>query len=261
MTPLANQIPLLMAIDPTDIPTDLLEKLRMLEGILVESAIGGSEDTVVYEIIRQEFMSNAALRDRLPAFIRTYRNLGSFWPFIKSEAGTFAERQLIIAEAIAPIFDRLEGFNGSPMDSDTTNQLQSFDPHGAHGVWEKALKRRQSDSEGAITIGRTLLETVTKRILDEHGNTYSNKEYLPKLYNMAAKELNLAHTQHSQEAIILILGGAMTILNGLGTLRNKLSDSNGRGGKFPVKPSERHANLAVNTAEAAATSLIETHLA
>ncbi|WP_267901767.1 abortive infection family protein [Sinorhizobium meliloti] len=45
----------------------------------------------------------------------------------------------------------------------------------------------------------------------------------------------------------------------LGTLRNRLSDSHGRGG-MPVRPSPRHASLAVNTAGAAATFLVETHL-
>jgi hypothetical protein len=52
----------------------------------------------------------------------------------------------------------------------------------------------------------------------------------------------------------------MTLVNGIGTLRNRLSDSHGRGGK-PVKPSPRHASLAVNTAGAIATFLVETHLA
>jgi len=250
-----------MTISTEDIPTDVIERIRMLEGILVEAATGGSEDNEVYEFLRREFMSNPSLRDRLPPFVRTYRNLGSFWPYIKSEAGTYAERRKIIADKFTPIFDHLEGYNSSPMDDDTTNHLRSFDALGVSDVWAKALERRESDPEGAITIARTLLETVTKRILDEHGTTYSNKEDLPKLYNMAAKNLNLAPSQHSQEAIKLILGGAMTMVNGLGTLRNKLSDSHGRGGKMPVKPSERHANLAVNTAGAIATFLVETHLA
>ena len=38
----------------------------------------------------------------------------------------------------------------------------------------------------------------------------------------------------------------MSLVNGLGTLRNRLSDSHGRGGRVPVKPSPRHANLAVD---------------
>ncbi|WP_271606723.1 abortive infection family protein [Bradyrhizobium sp. CCBAU 11434] len=51
----------------------------------------------------------------------------------------------------------------------------------------------------------------------------------------------------------------MNLVNGIGTLRNRLSDSHGRGGK-PVKPSSRHASLAANTAGAIATFLVETHL-
>lgn len=77
---------------------------------------------------------------------------------------------------------------------------------------------------------------------------------------MAAKALNLAPDQHSEEPIKTILGGAMNLVNGIGTLRNRMSDSHGRGGKLPVKPSPRHASLAVNTAGAVATFLVETYL-
>jgi len=75
---------------------------------------------------------------------------------------------------------------------------------------------------------------------------------------MTASALNLAPNQHSEEAIKAILGGAIPLVNGIGTLRNKLSDSHGRGGR-PVKPAARHASLAVNIAGALATFLVETH--
>jgi abortive infection Abi-like protein len=52
----------------------------------------------------------------------------------------------------------------------------------------------------------------------------------------------------------------MNLVNGIGTLRNRLSDSHGRGGK-PVRPSPRHASLAVNLAGGVATFLVETFLA
>jgi hypothetical protein len=127
-----------------------------------------------------------------------------------------------------------------------------------HAVWEKALQRRHTDAEGAITVARTLLEAVCKRILDELRITYTDKEDLPKLYSMTSSALNLAPNQHAEDAIRAILGGAIAVVNGIGTLRNKLSDSHGRGGK-PVKPGARHANLAVNMAGALATFLVETH--
>ncbi|MFP3547641.1 abortive infection family protein, partial [Rhizobium sp. SIMBA_035] len=104
-----------------------------------------------------------------------------------------------------------------------------------------------TDPEGAITAARTLLETVCKHVLDEVRTPYTDKEDLPKLYGMVAQKLNLAPSQHTEEPIKAILGGAMNLVNGLGTLRNRLSDSHGRGGKAPVKPAARHAALAVNS--------------
>jgi hypothetical protein len=74
---------------------------------------------------------------------------------------------------------------------------------------------------------------------------------------MAAQDLKLAPNQHTEEAFQKILGGATTVVNGLATLRNRLSDAHGRGG-VPVKPSARHATLAVNMAGSLATFLIET---
>src|ERR1043165_5461104 len=76
---------------------------------------------------------------------------------------------------------------------------------------------------------------------------YTDKQDLSKLYSMTATALNLAPNQHSEEAIKAILGGAIAVVNGIGTLRNRMSDSHGRGGK-PVRPGGRHASLAVNMA-------------
>jgi hypothetical protein len=71
------------------------------------------------------------------------------------------------------------------------------------------------------------------------------------------KQLNLAPSQHTEEAFKAILGGCHTVINGLSTLRNRIGDAHGQGGK-PVKPSGRHAALAVNLAGAMAMFLIET---
>ena len=165
------------------------------------------------------------------------------------------------SNAFAPLYDYLEGRNRAPGDYIVSTSLESFDAEGVHAVWSKALDRRNADPEGAITIARTLLETVCKRILDQiPGSSYTDKEDLPKLYGMVARALSLAPDQHSEESIKAILGGAMTLVNGIGTLRNRLSNSHGRGGK-PVRPSPRHASLAVNLAGGVATFLVETFLA
>jgi hypothetical protein len=54
-----------------------------------------------------------------------------------------------------------------------------------------------------------------------------------------------------------ILGGATSVFEGLGSLRNKIGDAQGQG-RRPIRPSARHAQLAVNLAGAVATFLIDT---
>ncbi len=118
------------------------------------------------------------------------------------------------------------------------------------------MGRRHSEPEGAITAARTLLETVCKYILDEAGETYGDDD-LPKLYNKTAKLLNLSPSQHTEEAFKAILGGCHTVVQNLGTLRNRIGDAHGQG-KNPVRPLPRHAALAVNLAGSMATFLVET---
>src|SRR5690606_23463150 len=129
-----------------------------------------------------------------------------------------------------------------------------------HAIWQKALNRRESDPEGAITAARTLVETVCKYILDDLDEAYGNNDDLPKLYGKVSKALHLAPSDHESEPIKAILVVATTVVNGLGTLRNRFSDSHGRGKKHPVRVSTRHATLAVNMAGTMATFLVETYL-
>lgn len=62
----------------------------MMERILVECATGGSNDSAVYEYLRRELMRDSVISSQLPSLVRTYRNLGAFWPYIKNEAGTYS---------------------------------------------------------------------------------------------------------------------------------------------------------------------------
>lgn len=243
-----------------DLPETRIEQVTMMEGILIAAATGGSQDGAVYEALRRELLSDEQIKPLLPSFVRTYRNLGAFWPFIKNEAPSYAERRQIITGAFTLLVDHLEGRGRAPSDSIITDAMATFDAEGVQAVWSKALTRRLTDPEGAITVARTLLETVCKRVLNELGLPHAEKDDLPKLYGLTAKALRLGPDQHVEEPIKAILGGAMNLVNGIGTLRNRFSDAHAQSGKVPVKPSERHAKLAVNTAGAVATFLVETYL-
>src|SRR5690606_19008930 len=75
-------------------------------------------------------------------------------------------------------------------------------------TWEKALQRRATDSDGAITSARTLLESTFKHVLDEKGVSYSDNGDLRPLYELASKELNLHPSQHSSnQGLQQLLGG------------------------------------------------------
>jgi len=245
-------------LDRDDIPDSPVERAMMLEGVIIDFATGGGCQDAVYEELRREFMQNNEWKDLLPDFVRAHRSLKSIWSYIKERASTYAERRAIISEAFAPLFDRLEGANKLPLDAETSALLRTFDAEGVHDVWERALERRFSDPQGAITLARTLLEAVIKKILDEMNVSYSDTDDLPKIYGLAAKHLNLAPNSHSEVPIRSILGGANTVVNGLGTLRNRLSDAHAPSARLRAKPSPRHAALAVNMSGAMATFLVET---
>lgn len=54
-------------------------------------------------------------------------------------------------------------------------------------AWTKVIERRSSDPEGAVTMARTLLESVCKHILDEAGESeHEAKPDLNKLYKKTA---------------------------------------------------------------------------
>ncbi|WP_339374394.1 abortive infection family protein [Picosynechococcus sp. PCC 8807] len=144
-----------------------------------------------------------------------------------------------------------------PLDNNISTILTSFDGQNIHAAWEKALERRNTDPEAAITMARTLIESVCKHILDEANVDYNNQDELPQLYKKTAKQLQMAPQDYQEHTFKQIFSGCHSVIQGLGTLRNQLSDAHGIG-KKAIKPSNRHAELAVNLAGSMAAFLIST---
>jgi hypothetical protein len=235
-----------------------LERAENLQNILVAIATGGGGNPDDYQAIRKFFVDNPSYKSLVPSFVRTSRDTNQFWQFIKYKFGSYAERRQFIWNELSPLMDYLEGKNNMPADESISDGLKSFDEEGVQSVWMKALERRVSDPDGAITISRTLLETVCKHILDDLNISYNpqNAE-MHELYKLVANELNLSTDQHTEKIFKQILGGCSAVVNGLGTLRNKLGDAHGQG-RIPVKAAPRHAELAVNLSGAMAIFLIST---
>jgi hypothetical protein len=239
-----------------DVPDTWVECGQMMEGILLAACEGSREGDRTYQTLRQHFLRNETLKPLLPDFVRTNRDLGAFWPFIKSRFPKWEQRRQFVRQAFTPLFDHLEGTQRAPVDDVANEVLSKFDPDGVRAVWEKALTRRLTDPEGAITSARTLLETVCKRILVNSQIEYDDAADLPALYRATSTSLNLAPSQHTEDVFKRILGGATNVVENLGSLRNKIGDAHGKGRPVAVQP--RHAQLAVNLAGTIATFLVET---
>jgi hypothetical protein len=235
----------------------LFEEAESLQNLLVSEATGGSEDEAEYTRLRQVVLAEPSIEPLVPRFVRTSRSLGQFWQFIKNKFGKYAERRQYLWDEFRPMMDLLERGGSAPSDLVVTASLEKFDASHVQAAWSKALDRRSSDPEGAITMARTLLESVCKHILEEASVTYDESPDISKLYKQTAEHLKLAPSQHTEAVFKQILGGCTAVVEGLGALRNRLSDSHGKG-KAGVKPAPRHAELAVNLAGALAIYLLAT---
>lgn len=222
-----------------------------LDGV-VARATGECFDNQIYIAVREKLISNVSFNSLLPEWVKTKRTADIFWTFIKGRYSTYAERREFLWGEFEPLFTLLDTKTRSPLVASIV-----FDEAHIHSQWQKAIERKSIEPEGAITSARTLIESILKYILDEQKIDYNDSAELPELYKEVAKSLNLAPEQHQEQIFKQILGGASSVVTGLGALRNKLCDAHGKS-KIRVKPSDRHSELAVNLAGAIAMFLFRT---
>ena len=92
------------------------EKANYLVNLLVARATGGSADSSEYEALRQELLSDPDVSPLIPSFVKTNRNLESFWAFIKGKYATWAERRTYLSQEFTPLLDQLE-FGPAPAEA------------------------------------------------------------------------------------------------------------------------------------------------
>lgn len=84
------------------------DKVSYLLNLLVAQATGQPADSTEYEALRRDLLTNPRLADALPSWIRTHRDLGSFWGFIQPKFSKYAERRTYLSEQFTPLLDQLE---------------------------------------------------------------------------------------------------------------------------------------------------------
>lgn len=234
------------------------------------------EDEIFRHVIRNEDWSIQELLENLGVIKCSQKQ---FFKFLTELVDPIAQHSEVQSKLVTLINEqlRLDGYElsvkrlmsgsplyhvttsriGAPSDNDISAALQEFNPDRVWDRWEAARERRGKDPEGAITLARTLLEDVCKWILHEENAEFDEKDDLPKLYKKLANALNLAPDQHTEKSFKQILGSCQQIVEQLGSLRSKLGDAHSSGPRR-VRPSPRHAELAVNLSGTMATFLVAT---
>jgi hypothetical protein len=92
-----------------------------------------------------------------------------------------------------------------------------------------------------------LLESILLFIYEKNnGKEYEYKGNMINLYKDVCKILRMNPANYADDCLKQILSGVFSIINGVSTLRNDLSDAHGRSPQKSYKIDERHARLAVN---------------
>jgi hypothetical protein len=235
----------------------LLDRAKRLQDLLIGQATGVEGTDAEYVPLRRELLDHPRTKTRVPDCVRKCRDLTQFWQFIKPKFATYAERRQFIYAQFSELLDAVESQRDELIVHSDQKLLAKLSSEVVQTVWSRALDRRDSDPEGAITSARALLETVCKHILDDLEIAYEEAADLPKLYRLTAEGLQIAPSQHTELVFKQILGGCTAVIEGLGALRNRLGDAHG-GGRRQVRPAARHAQLAVNLAGSMTAFLVAT---
>jgi abortive infection Abi-like protein len=232
--------------------------------LMLAHATGGEAPDAAYKRCRKVLLDDPSISDKLPRFVRTCRDPAAFWGYIKAQASgtaSYDARRQILREAFEPLMSHLERAHGSPIDAEVEGATIALNAESVVAAWTKAMSRRTSDPDGAITAARSLLESVARRSWKTEASLTTIARTTYRSCTAAYRRLSSSHPAITRRSSFkAILGGCTTVVNGLGSIRNRASDAHGQGRKS-YRPAERHAALAVNLAGSMALFLMETHKA
>lgn len=121
---------------------------------------------------------------------------------------------------------------------------------------QKCVKRlHERDYTGTITVARTLLEQLTREIIIKQGQTFDNNDDMRTLVNKCLKSLDFDISRMSNELKDVygkINSGLSTLSQGLGCMRNCMSDSHGS----TCNATENDAILAINVSRTMSSFLL-----
>lgn len=97
---------------------------------MLAHATGGDATPADYKRCRKILVEDTSISGLLPRFVRTCRDPGAFWSFIKSKAsgsGSYDARREFLREAFDPLLTTLERADQSPLDHEVTDATVKSD--------------------------------------------------------------------------------------------------------------------------------------
>lgn len=132
-------------------------EVETLKNIMLSKATGGVVDGREYRSLRDKLVKNDKVKSLLPKCVVTCLTIDEFWGHMKEVAGSYQGRRDYLRDEFNSILEYLESMAETPSDNIILTALDG--KNGAtfiQDAWSKALERRDSDPEGAITSARTL---------------------------------------------------------------------------------------------------------
>ena len=152
------------------------EKVSYLLNLLVAHATGKPAECSEYEALRHQLLSDPQIADALPPWIKTHKNLESFWGFIQPKFKHYVERRTYLSEQFTPLLDALESNNLRSLSKFTDPQPQ----------------------QAGVVITRN-----KRKVFIVHGRNNEVKQEVSRLIERQGIESIVLHEQASAEMTII----------------------------------------------------------
>lgn len=103
-----------------------IEQVELFQNMLISRATGGDINENEYKILRNILINNSLIKDLLPKWIHTHRDVNQFWQFIKNKFRTYAERRAYLWEEFSPLLSYLEKLRVNPSLTNISTSLKKL---------------------------------------------------------------------------------------------------------------------------------------
>ena len=161
------------------------EKVDYLCNILIDRATGGDASDEEYKNLRYDLMKNKKIDRFLPTWLKTNRNLSSFWGFIKPKFSTYAERRTFLSAEFSSIL----------------NHLEFGDP-----IKEKVIPKVEiiKDAEDEIVLDSKIIKPKVKtKVFIVHGHDNETKQEVARFIDSLGLESIILHEKASSGMTII----------------------------------------------------------